>query len=83
MPRVRGCAALDKRGAPVEQTRLSRLNKHDFRAANTRARSVEESTIWLDYPNARSKRSSCSSWWRAALPVAGLADSVRLTWVSL
>ena len=29
------------------------------------------------------RRSACSSWWRAALPVAGLADSARLTWRSV
>jgi len=32
-------------------------------------------------PKARVKRSSCSSWFSAALPVAGLADSARLTWI--
>ncbi len=30
---------------------------------------------------ARASRSSCSSWFSAALPVAGLADSARLTWI--
>ena len=33
--------------------------------------------------NARRRRSSCSSRCRAALPVAGLADSARLTCVSV
>ena len=33
-------------------------------------------------PMARRSRSACSSWCRAALPMAGLADSARLTWRS-